>query len=276
MKKGSLIIVGTGIQLVVHATHEARMSIEQAEKVLYVVADYPTEIWIESINSNAESLYPLYENGKSRIEIYQKMVDRILAFVRDGLNVCAVFYGHPGVFVYPSHEAIRRARLEGFEARMLPGISAEDCLFADLGVDPARGGCQSFEATDFLVYRRKFDPSSSLILWQVGVIGALDFKKDGYAKDGLNVLVEVLKEYYDADHETVVYEASPLPYPICEPSIQIVPLSKLPEANVTPLSTLYVPPKTPVLDESMLNRLKLDRSKIYLTQSCWEQRKETQ
>jgi hypothetical protein len=35
---------------------------------------------------------------------------------------------------------------------MLPAISAEDCLFADLGVDPADHGCPSYEATDFLVH----------------------------------------------------------------------------------------------------------------------------
>ena len=43
--------------------------------------------------------------------------------IRAGFRVCAVFYGHPGVFVYPSHEAIRRARAEGFAARMLPALT---------------------------------------------------------------------------------------------------------------------------------------------------------
>ena len=34
---------------------------------------------------------------------------------------------------------------------MLPGISAEDCLLADLGVDSAHNGLQSLEATDLLI-----------------------------------------------------------------------------------------------------------------------------
>ena len=82
-----------------------------------------------------------------------------------------VFYGHQRVFVHPGHESIRRAHMEGFPACMLPGISAEDCLFAELGIDPSKNGCQSFEATDFLVYKRKFDNRSSLILWQIGANG---------------------------------------------------------------------------------------------------------
>jgi hypothetical protein len=99
------------------------------------------------------------------------------------LEVCVVFYGHPGVFVQPAHEAIRVARLEGFTARMLPGISAEDCLFADIEVDPGVYACQSFEATDFLVRKRKFDPRSPLVLWQIGSIGDLYYHSGKYISD---------------------------------------------------------------------------------------------
>ena len=53
------------------------------------------------------------------------MVDRILASVRDGRRTVAAFYGHPGVFAFATHESIRRARAEGYRARMLPGVSAE-------------------------------------------------------------------------------------------------------------------------------------------------------
>ena len=60
-----------------------------------------------------------------------------------------------------------QARAEGFNARMLPGISAEDCLFANLGADPGTHGCQSFEATSFLLRKPKFDTLTHLILWQI-------------------------------------------------------------------------------------------------------------
>ena len=69
--------------------------------------------------------------------MYARIVGDILDAVRGGASVCAAFYGHPGIFVTPSHDAVRRARAEGYPARMLPAVSAVDCLFADLGVDPA-------------------------------------------------------------------------------------------------------------------------------------------
>jgi uncharacterized protein YabN with tetrapyrrole methylase and pyrophosphatase domain len=185
------------------------------------------------------------------------MTEAILSEVRAGKDVCAAFYGHPGVFVAPSHEAVRRARREGFPARLLPGISAEDCLFADLGVDPARCGCQSYEATDFLVHRRGFDPSAALVLWQIGTVGSITAAA-GAQPHGLAVLVEILLEHYPAAHEVTVYEASP--YPGCKPVARSVALSELSAAHVTALSTLYVPPRTDAPpDLTMLDRLGLPR-----------------
>jgi uncharacterized protein YabN with tetrapyrrole methylase and pyrophosphatase domain len=253
-QNGSLIIVGTGIKLISHITVEAHVCIKKAEKVLFLLADVAADIWIKRLNINSESMDDCYIHGEPRYYAYDRMVERILSYVRKGLNVCVVFYGHPGVFVDPAHESIRRARMEGFSARMLPGISAEDCLFAELGIDPAENGCQSFEATDFLVYKRKFDNRSSLILWQIGVIGDPTFNKNGYKNSPLTILYNVLKQYYPPDHEVIIYEASP--YSICDSIIQRIPLNKMSETIVSVMSTLYVPPKERSLtDKVMLDQL---------------------
>lgn len=138
--QGTLIVVGTGIKLVSHVTQAAQQAIAQAEVVLFVAGDALVATWITRLNPAAESLHVLYAPGKRRRQTYREMTARILAEVRQGRQVCAAFYGHPGVFVRPAHAAIRQARREGFPAGMLPGISAEDCLFADLEVTPSRPG----------------------------------------------------------------------------------------------------------------------------------------
>jgi uncharacterized protein YabN with tetrapyrrole methylase and pyrophosphatase domain len=236
---------------------EARLSIKSAEKVLYTVADAVTESAIKKLNSTAESLQPFYGPDKHLLVTYMEMVECILFFVRKRLDVCAAFYGHPGVFVYSSHESIRRARREGFRATMLPATSSEDCLFADLSIDPATSGCQSFEATDFLIRRRKFDPSSHLILWQIGSIGNWKPEKQDCSTN-LATLVEVLQEHYDANHETVLYQAAQ--YASCDPIIERVPLSKIPEASISAVTTLYVPPQAIApIDYAMLDRLGIPR-----------------
>lgn len=242
-KKGSLTIVGTGFQAVRHLTFESKMIIEQADKVLYLVNDPVSELWVKKMNSNSESLMTFYMGGKYRPDTYKDMTDLTLKYVREGLNVCVVYYGHPGVFVNPSHESIRQAHAEGFDALILPGISAEDCLFADLGIDPGACGCQSFEATDFLINRRKFDTSSHLILWQIGVIGDYTYDPDRDSKPSLTIMVDFLEKYYDTHHKVCIYQAAE--YAICKPIIQHLPLSKVDtqEALVNYASTLYVPPK---------------------------------
>ena len=257
MKSGSLTVVGTGIQFVGQMTIEARAHIKQAEKVLFLVYDPIMADWIIDTNPSAESLYPCYQLGESRMIAYEAMIERILCEVRKGLRVCAAFYGHPGVFVYPSHKAIKQARLEGYSAKMLPGISAEDCLFADLDIDPATTGCQSFEATDFLIYKRKFDTGCALILWQIGCIGDPTFSLQPDSMRGLRVLTEYLCQFYEATHPAIIYEAAE--YPIFDPGIENVPLAKLPETHISPLSTLYIAPYTQaLLDDEMLARLGID------------------
>ncbi len=239
--RGSLVVVGTGIRLVGQATVESVACIERAEKLFYLVNDPTTAAWIQGLNPTAESLADCYVKGIARTRIYRVMADQIVSAVRSGLDVCAAFYGHPGVFVDASHEAIRRARRAGFPARMLPGISAEDCLVADLGMDPATNGCQSFEATNFLMYRRRFDPSSALILWQVGVLGEASVRDDMSCRpERLAVLTAHLQRYYPPRHRVVLYEAAQ--FPVGEPMIKRIPLARLKQETVLPMSTLYVPP----------------------------------
>jgi Tetrapyrrole (Corrin/Porphyrin) Methylases len=256
-RKGSLTVVGTGIQLGLHATPQTRAVLARADEVLYMVTDPLAGLWIEGLNPNARSLGRFYDPGKDRVETYAEMVEEILAAVRSGREVTAAFYGHPGVFVDPGHEAVKRARVEGFRARMLPAISAEDCLFADLGLDPGETGCQSYEATAFLIYRHRVEPSALLVLWQIAFLGDRTTPV-APPRPPLELLVERLREVYPAAHETIVYEASP--YAVCDASVQRLPLADLAGAEVAPMATLVVPPSAKrEPDVTMRARLGLPR-----------------
>jgi uncharacterized protein YabN with tetrapyrrole methylase and pyrophosphatase domain len=214
------------------------------------------EYWICSLNGNTESLGRLYAVGKNRQETYCEMAEKIVEAVREGQEVCAVSYGHPGIYADPFRESVQRARAEGFPATMLPGISAEDCLFADVSIDLAKSGCRSYEATDFLIHRRGIDPTSSLILWQIGVIAMLGIKEQSsvWNEEGLAILLDTLLEVYRPDHEVVLYEASR--FAVCDSIIERVALANVSRARVTTTSTLYIPPMIEArVDEAMLRRL---------------------
>ncbi len=234
---GSLVVVGTGIGAT-RLTIEARAAIEAADQVLHLIPDPVSVGAVERMNGRSRSLGDCYVEGEHRRAAYARMVEAILEPVRAGERVCAAFYGHPGIFSLPPHEAIKQARSEGFEAEMLPGISAEDCLFADLGVDPAEAGCQSYEATRFLDRRPAIEPRAALVLWQIGVVGSANHTAE-FQAPRLPELVERLRELYPDDHEVVVYEASS--FVGMAPLIRPTQLAGL-AAAVTPASTLYVPP----------------------------------
>jgi len=240
---GTLTVIGTGIRAR-HLTPESLDALRDSDELLYLAAEPDGGAWLERLHPNARSLEGCYAEGE-RSAIYAAIVEAILEPVRSGRRVCAAFYGHPGVFVTPSHEAIRVARAEGFPARMLPAISAEDCLYADLAIDPGASGCQSYEATRFLEEERPVDGRAHLILWQISVVGERRAVTSPRL-EGLAVLTEALLSHYPPEHEVVVYEASP--YPVADPIVRRLPLSALPDEQVTPMATLVVPPISPPLE----------------------------
>jgi uncharacterized protein YabN with tetrapyrrole methylase and pyrophosphatase domain len=253
---GSLTVVGSGIQPIAHTSTQAVECIKNADKVFFASSDALTEYWIRSINPRCESLNGLYDPAIDRLTTYERMVQRVLSAVESGLSVCFVLYGHPAVFADPAHEAVRRARKAGYKAEMLPAISADACLFADLGVDPGATGCQSYEATDFLINHRRIDPRAALILWQIGIIGEQGFKNDRNAwnRAGVRVLVDVLLEHYPPEHIVTIYEASR--YVCFEPVIRSVRLDELPDSPISAICTLYVPPYGKAqVDKEMVERL---------------------
>ena len=251
----SLTVVGTGIDAGGQLTPQARAAFAAADEAFYLVGDSVAVRLLERLNPRARSLHELYDEGKARLETYEEMVDTILAPVRAGRDVCAAFYGHPGVFVYPAQVALERARGEGFRARMFPGISSLDCLFADLDLDPAATGCQIHLATDFVLRRTVPDTTALLVLLQIGVIGQpAHLGQPDWSR--LPVLVECLEAFYPSEHEVIAYEASP--FPVAGPIVERAPLTGLAEAQLKAGMTLVVPPANePETDPRMLDRLGL-------------------
>jgi uncharacterized protein YabN with tetrapyrrole methylase and pyrophosphatase domain len=259
LTRGRLTVVGCGICAPLHVSVEAAAAIAHAQDVFCLAADPLVPTWLATLHANVVSVHDLYAIGVGRETTYEAIVERVLGPVRRGRAVCFVLYGHPGIFAFPGHEALRRARAEGHEAAMLPAISAEDCLFADLGVDPSAHGIRSFEATDFLLRPRLPDPSSALLLWQIGLIAerSVQARASAWNPAGIALLTDVLLCAYPDDHEVVVYEASP--FAICGPRIARIPLAALPLAPIGPASLLYVPAyETAAIDPIMARALGLE------------------
>lgn len=251
---GSLACVGIGMTLGAHICPLARSYIEQADVVFSGVSDSVVELWLQEMHSDVRSLQVYYAEGKSRHITYREMVEAMLSEVRAGKKVVGAFYGHPGVFAQAPHKSIEMAQNEGYPAVMVPGISAEDCLIADLGIDPGRVGCQQFEASQFMFYQRQYDPSCYLILWQIGLAGDKSLTKFATGKAHRQVLIELLADKYPLDHQVILYEAAVLP--IDSVRKQWLSISELADADIHMHTTLVIPPSEKMRpNQAVLDRL---------------------
>ncbi len=259
-RTGSLVCVGIGMTLGSHISPLSRSHIEQADVVFTGLSDGIIELWIAGMNADVRSLQKYYSEGTSRMHTYRQMVEAMLTEVRAGKKVVGAFYGHPGVFAWPTHKAIAIARSEGYAAHMEPGISSEDCLYADLGIDPGKFGCQHYEASQLMFYKRRIDPTAYLILWQVGVAGDQSLARFSTGAAYRQVLVDLLAQDYPLDHEVIVYRCATLP--IHEPRIERTTLRNLATARIEIPDTVVIPPAQKLEPNTkVLQRLaELDRS----------------
>ncbi|GIX37905.1 MAG: hypothetical protein KatS3mg127_1144 [Silanimonas sp.] len=244
-----LACVGLGMMLGAHLTPRARGWLEAADVVWVAASDPLVEAWALALNPNSRSLQGLYAEGRPRQHTYREMVETLLAGLRAGRRVVGAFYGHPGVFAQVPHVAVARARAEGFEAVMEPGISAADCLYADLGIDPGHVGCAHYEASQLLFYRRLIDTSAWLVLWQVGLAGDRTYAVRESSAAQRQQLVERLLRDYPPEHPAIVYEAATLP--VGRPRIETLPLAGLAGARLHMHSTLVLPPARPLEPEPL-------------------------
>lgn len=257
-RKGRLVCVGTGMRMAGQVTPLAQSYIETADVVVGAVPNLYTRKWLQNIAKDYLCVLDHYSEcdvpGKNRRDTYRRMADTILAQVREGKTVCAAFYGHPGIFACISHMAIADARAEGYAAEMLPGISAEDCLVADLGIDPGRTGVQSMETTQFMIFERRIDPTALLILWQPYIAGELSLKRFDTTQARLQVLVDKLARDYPLDHEVILYEAAT--HPLEQTRADKLALRDLPTARLQGATTLVIPAAYPLKrDQAIVDQL---------------------
>lgn len=240
MNSASLILVGSGIKALSHLSKEANTYIQHADKVLYLTNEPVTEEWILKNSKEAESLDDIYFNHKKRKDSYKSITEHILRNLRLGKHVCVVMYGHPCFYAKSGMDAVIQAQAEGYEAFILPAISTEDCLFADLQIDPATYGCQSYDATDFLIYQNEFSVNAHLLLFQVNSIGSVGQAKFHENTDSLKILVDYLTKFYPANHSVLLYSAAQ--YPGMKSKTRTFELQNLTKAKILNTETLYIPP----------------------------------
>jgi len=241
LNRNWLTVAGVGYQAAGHVTTETLGWLQSADRLFFLVYDPIAEEWLRALNPSAVSLSDCARPRQPLSDCCRQMETIILEALRQGMNVCAVFSGHPSVGVDVAHHMLQKAGDEGYPVRMVPAVSAIDCLFADLGVEPA-DGFQVFEAETLMMNDYRIDKQSGLIILQPGTMGITRVHvKPRNPRLRIIGLQKFLMNVYQAGHEVVVYEAAMLP--IAGPRIESTTLARLIDVELTPISTLYIPPQ---------------------------------
>jgi Tetrapyrrole (Corrin/Porphyrin) Methylases len=229
---------------VAHMSPQALSYIEQADIVFYHATNGVTATQILQRSREAVDLYQYYGEGKQRKITYVQMAELMLREVRRGRSVVGAFHGHPGFFVSPARRALAIAAAEGYETALIPAISAPDCLFADLRVDPGVFGCQIIMASRILSEKCIIATSGHVVLLQVNAVGDKGFSFTGYKNNSLGRLFERLEDIYGPDHDCVYYMAAI--FPGLKPEVAAHKLKDYRNRqlqNSVRAGMLYLPPK---------------------------------
>jgi Tetrapyrrole (Corrin/Porphyrin) Methylases len=233
----------SGITAIAHLTLETIGYIQYADVVFYHANSGITATHIRELNPNAVDLYEYYGEGKIRNITYVQMAELMLREVRRGLSVVGLFHGHPGYFVKAGRRALAIAQMEGHETVLLPGISATDCLFSDLRIDPGVIGVQILKAAHVLREDACVATSNHVVLVQVGSVGDNTFSFTGFKHTKLDRFFEKLISIYGEEQDSIYYVASI--FPGLDPVILERKLGEYRHQKVQDTvnaATLYLPP----------------------------------
>lgn len=253
-----LFVVGLGITNVDQVTRETERVLSACREVLYVDTGVATGPWLATLCDRVTDLYgESYAEGGARLDAYHHMAARTVEAALDHAPVAFAMQGHPLVYAYAPFLIRDMARALDLEVRVLPGITAMDCLFADLWLDPSVRGLQMYEATDLLLRARPLQPDVPALIWQVGNLETRLHTQRVSTAERFDRFAEHLLRFYPPGHPVTAYFAPP--HPLMEPSAITFDLQDIGDhaADLHAGVTLYLPPASerPVRDADLLGRL---------------------
>lgn len=240
-QRKQLFIIGSGIKSIAHLTNETIGCIKNSNKVLYLLNEPLMEKWVQQNSLESESVCIEYFSESKRINAYNKIANKLIDDVGKHDVVSFLIYGHPCFYAMPGLMAASRLdNHQDISIEIIPALSSLDCLYADLAIDPARGGIYIVDASELIAFGKLLDPSSHLVIEQIGMVGNMGRPTNKVNTIALEALQSYILDFYPENHKCTLYEAAL--YPRMAPKIINFELSKLLKQKFTTITTLYVPP----------------------------------
>ena len=220
---GTITIVGLGPGAVGHLSLETMGLLQNCAQVILRTAVHPTVAELEKQNVKFTSCDDLYEKAASFEEVYNSVVERVLAAAQNG----DVVYAVPGSPLVAEKTVVlmrTAAKAQGIKLVIKPSMSFLDLAYVELGIDPI-AGLQIIDAQDFAeIASAGQHPLMITQVYSQMVAGDLKI-----------ALMDVLPDEY----EIYFLRNLGLPDEECRP-IKLFELDRQP--NIDHLTSAYIPP----------------------------------
>jgi len=198
-----IYVVGAGVRVPGHLTLEALDILGRCREI-YTILPQPLHKWFPAeLVPQLRSVWPLYESGGLRREIYDREVTMVLDAAGRERPVAYLALGNPVVFDSVTQGVIREGAERGLDVCVIPGISSIDAILVDLNYEVA-SGLQIFDASSLVSFRIEPRVDAACLLLQLGAFGT-NYTTVGYEMQpgALTPLRDHLLRYYPDEHEVV-------------------------------------------------------------------------
>ncbi|WP_462372507.1 SAM-dependent methyltransferase, partial [Phascolarctobacterium succinatutens] len=233
---GTITIVGLGPGAVGHLSLETMGFLQNCAQVILRTAVHPTVAELEKQNVKFTSCDDLYEKAVSFEEVYNSVVERVLAAAQNG----DVVYAVPGSPLVAEKTVVlmrTAAKEQGVKLVIKPSMSFLDLAYVELGIDPI-AGLQIIDAQDFAEIAGA--GQHPLMITQV--------YSQMVASDLKIALMDVLPDEY----EIYFLRNLGLPDEECRP-IKLYELDRQP--NIDHLTSAYVPPLAEGAEDTVFEKV---------------------
>ena len=221
-----ITIVGLGPGHPAHLTLEAQQVLEQSAEVYLRTARHPTVSALPP-HLTVRSFDFLYEQAADFAEVYEKIVEQVLALGQRPKGVVYAVPGHPLVGEATVQRILKEARARGIATRVIAGLSFIEPVLTALGLD-ALDGLQVVDALDLATrHHPPFTPDLPVLVGQL------------YGRDVASEVKLTLLNAYPAEHLVTLVRGAGTD----EEWMHTLPLYELDRVDAMDhLITLYLPP----------------------------------
>jgi uncharacterized protein YabN with tetrapyrrole methylase and pyrophosphatase domain len=147
-----IYVLGAGVRVPGHLTLETLDILGRCQEIYTILAPPLDKCIPVELVPQLRSLWPLYESGRPRREIYDLEVATVLDAAAQKRPVAYLAPGNPVVFDSVSQGVIKEGTERGLHVCVIPGISSIDTILVDLNYDVV-GGLQIFDASSLVGFR---------------------------------------------------------------------------------------------------------------------------